>query len=108
MQINKIAGVMALTTWLFTGMAVPVMADEATAESAQQAIDAAEAARKKADAAGGEWRDTSKILDQAREALKAGDPAAAMAKAKKAEKQAELGYAQAESQKSPDSSVYFK
>lgn len=108
MQMKKIMGAMALTTVLAIGITTPSFAEEVTAEAAQQAITDAEAAREKAAAANGEWRDTAKLISEAQEALKAGDPGAAMSKAKKAKAQGELGLAQAESQKAPDSSNFLK
>ncbi len=79
-----------------------------TAESANSAISAAEAARKKADMVGGEWRDTAKFIRQAREAAKAGDFAKALKLANKGRVQSELGYTQAVSQKELRLPTYLK
>ena len=70
-----------------------------SAAEAETAIAAAEAARKKADAVGGEWRDTAKMIKDAGEQLKSGQFDAAVKLANKAKQQGELGYAQAISQK---------
>ncbi len=70
-----------------------------SATEAETAIAAAEAARRKADSVGGEWRDTAKMIKDAEEQLKSGQFDAAVKLANKAKQQGELGYAQAISQK---------
>lgn len=69
---------------------------EPTADTgqAQAAITAAEAAVSKAGSVGYEWRDTGKILNQARAALKAGEHEKAVQLAGKAQRQGELAYRQ--------------
>ncbi|MGD8514413.1 MAG: LysM peptidoglycan-binding domain-containing protein [Granulosicoccaceae bacterium] len=67
--------------------------------AAEQACDAAEAARKKAKSVGGEWRDTGKIIKKGRAAIKAGDDAKAIKLCNQARRQGEIGYAQALAEK---------
>ena len=62
---------------------------------ADQAISAAEAARKKAASVGGEWRDTGKLIKKAKAAAEKGDSEKAVKLATEARKQGELGYQQA-------------
>jgi len=65
------------------------------------AIDAAEEAIKKANAAGGEWRDASgKLLKDAKAAAAKGDDKTAIKLANKAKFQGEMGLQQAKSQES--------
>ena len=71
--------------------------DEATFKSAYQA---AAAARKAAKKAGFEWRDTRKMLRQARKLAKKGKYAKAVELADQARRQSELGLIQAEEQES--------
>jgi len=80
----------------------------ATAESANSAIAAAEAARKKADSVDGEWRDTAKIIKKAKGAAKSKNYAKAVELATKAREQGELGYLQAVSQKELHIPSYLK
>lgn len=70
-------------------------ADSKEATEADQAIAAAEAARKKAASVGGEWRDTFKMIGEAKDLAKTGDFAGAIKLATAAKRQGELGYAQA-------------
>jgi hypothetical protein len=74
-------------------------ADPDKKAAAEKAIANAEAARKKAASVKGEWRDTKKMIKQAEDLVKAGDYDEAIKKAKKAERQGELGYEQALGQK---------
>jgi hypothetical protein len=69
--------------------------DSDAAKQAEEAIAAAEAARKKASSVGGEWRDTGKFIKEAEDLAKSGDFAAAIALADKARRQGEMGYEQA-------------
>lgn len=62
---------------------------------AERAIILAEAARKKAASVEGEWRDVRKMISQARVAIWKDNLELAMELARKAQEQAELGYAQA-------------
>lgn len=66
--------------------------------AAEQAIAAAEAARKAAAKMGHEWRDTGKILKKAKQAAKAMDFVKAAKLAKKARLQGEMAQAQATAQ----------
>ncbi len=81
------------------GTPTPATANKATAAEAEAAIAAAEAARKKADSVGGEWRDTAKMIKDAGDLVKTGEFDAAVKLANKAKRQGEMGYAQAISQK---------
>ena len=69
--------------------------DEATFKSAYEA---AAAARKAARKAGFEWRDTKKMLRQARKLAKKGEYAKAVELANRARRHSELGLIQAEEQ----------
>ena len=62
----------------------------------QKAIDSAKAAQKKADSLHGGWVTTDKLIKQAEKANAAGDKEKALKLAKKAHKEAELAYVQAE------------
>lgn len=64
----------------------------------KNAIAAAKDAQKQANAAGGEWRDTSKMIKKAEQLLKEGKLEAAHKMAQAAEAQGMLGYMQATAQ----------
>jgi hypothetical protein len=68
----------------------------ATADSANQAIAAAEAAAKKANEVGYQWRDTQQLIDQAKAAAAKQDFATAQKLADTAEKQGHLAVQQFE------------
>ena len=68
------------------------------AGEAEDAIEAAKMAQKKASKVGGEWRDTGKMIKKAEKLLAEGKPKEAIKQARMAEKQGELGYIQATSQ----------
>ncbi len=90
----------SLLVWIMgSGLATTSMADEASAEKVNKLIEAADDARKQAASVGGEWRDTGKMIKQAKELLAKGDYVAAAKLANKAAKQGHLGYEQAMSQK---------
>lgn len=78
-----------------------MMASEGGASSeVTAAIEAAEAAIKKAASVGGEWRDSeSKMLKKAKAAAAKGDNEEALKQAKKAKFEGEMGYSQAMEQK---------
>ena len=78
-------------------LAAPADSDQKAA--LDKAIVDAQAARKKAASVGGEWRDTAKMIKQAEEAGAAGDFAKGLNLASEAQKQGELGYAQAVKEK---------
>ena len=84
---------------LCSGMTTPALADDVSAAKVQKLIDAADAARKQAAQVGGEWRDTGKMIKNAKALLEKGDFVAAAKLANKAAKQGHLGYEQAVSQK---------
>lgn len=75
---------------------------------AQAAISQAEAMRKKADALGGEWRDTNSLIQQAQAALNKGEVNNAQALTTQAQQQAELGYQQALKNKKADFPEYLR
>jgi hypothetical protein len=77
------------------GQAQGATVDTDAATQADEAIAAAEAARKKASSVRGEWRDTGKLIKEAQDLAKSGDFAAAIALADKARRQGEMGYEQA-------------
>ena len=80
---------------LCLGARVALAVDQA---SFDQAYDAAVVAKEKAASVGGEWRDTDKILKQAKSLAEAGDFEAAVQLAKKAEYQGHRGHEQMTSQ----------
>ena len=87
------AAALAVGAW---GWAPPVPAsDEATFKAA---FDAALVARRAAAEAGFEWRDTRKMLRQARNLARKGEYAKAVELANRARRQGELGQIQAEEQ----------
>jgi len=67
----------------------------ASKDSVAATIAAAEAAQKKANAQGGEWRDTEKLIKEAKTALEKGELDNAAKLAKTAEEEAKLGEQQA-------------
>jgi hypothetical protein len=100
MRVRSYLSVAILALFFTSGLAPAVAAD--TAESnqakAQAMIEKAEQARKKADSVNGEWRDTGKLVKQAKSALDKGETVKAMKLAAEAHKQSVLGYQQAVSQ----------
>ncbi len=80
--------------------------NDSSAKQVEQAIAAAEQARKKADEVGGEWRDTAALIAQAQGLAKSGQYEDAMALAKQAEHQGELGYEQAIGERGADFPPY--
>ena len=93
--VTMAAAGLALGTW---GWAPHAWAsDEATFKSAYEA---AAAARKAARKAGFEWRDTKKMLRQARKLAKKGEFAKGIELANRAKRHSELGLIQAEEQAS--------
>ena len=103
------------TPLLLAGLLVFAIALPATAAdkaapdpTVTAAIEAAEAANKKAASVGGEWRDTGKMIKGARTAAMEGDNAKAGKLAATARFQAESGYEQAMSQKKMGTPSYLK
>ena len=80
----------------------------ATKAEAEEAIAAADAARKQAASVGGEWRDTGKTIKEATGLLDSREYTKAISIADKAKKQGELGYEQAMGQKDVGMANYFK
>ena len=105
-MIKQLLTAMALTA-LISGCAGEAV-KPATAESANSAIAAAEAARKKAGSVDGEWRDTAKMIKKANKAAKSKNYAAAVKIANAAREQGEMGYQQAVSQKDLQMPSYLK
>lgn len=91
--------ILVLTTTLFLGACAGTggqkAAAPATEESANQAIAAAEMTTQQAGKAGFEWRDTGKMLDQAKEAAAKKEYAQALKLANKAKRQSENALLQA-------------
>jgi hypothetical protein len=81
--------------------------DDKAAE-AEAMIAAAEEARKKAAAVGGEWRDTAAILKNAQTLVGAGEFEKAIEAAKTAKFQAERGYEQALAERGADFPEYMR
>lgn len=78
------------------------------AADAASAIDKAESARQKAASVGGEWRDTNKMIKQARAAAQKGDFTTAQTLANQAYHQGEWGYQQAVREKDADFPSYLQ
>ena len=76
----------------------PSLASADDAEAFKAAYEAAEAARKAAAKLGFEWRDTRKMLRQARDLAKKGEYAKAVELANRARRQGELAVMQAREQ----------
>ena len=87
------AAALAVSTWSWAPYVLA--SDEATFKVAYEA---AVAARKAAVEVGFEWRDTRKMLRQARKLAKKGEYAKAVKLANQARRQGELGMVQAEEQ----------
>ena len=98
------AGVLAVV--MLAGLPTSAFADEKTEFEAAWAE--ADAARKKAASVGGEWRDTGKMLKQAKAAWEAGEHEKATKLVEKAKTQGELGYEQAMKEKGADMPDYIK
>jgi Ni/Co efflux regulator RcnB len=74
-------------------------AEKDQAAEFEAAVEKADASRKKAASAGSEWRDTGKMIKQAKAAAKKGDYKKGLELANTAYRQGELGYQQAIDQK---------
>ncbi|MEN8180109.1 MAG: SoxXA-binding protein [Pseudomonadota bacterium] len=112
MQIKRMIKV--LSAALLMSVCLSTQAQEAAPAAdpniarAQGMIADADKARKKAASVEGEWRDTGKMLKQAKAALKKGDHVKAMKLAAKAHKQGVLGQQQAMDQKALRMPSYLK
>ena len=93
--VSVVAAVLVVGAWGWSPHARA--SDEATFKATYQA---AVAARKAVAKVGFEWRDTKKLLRQARKLAKSGEYAKAVKLASLARRQAELGLIQAEEQES--------
>ncbi len=82
-------------TWPWSAPGSSAMGGGANKETVAAAITAAEAAMKKADALGGGWRDTEKLIKEAKTALEKDELDNAMKLAKTATEEAKLGEQQA-------------
>ena len=85
----------ALLAALTLGLAMTGSAMASDKPTADAAIAAAKAAQKEAAAAGGEWRDTGAVIEDAEKAASEGNFGSAVELAKKAEAQGKLGKKQA-------------
>lgn len=104
-MISKTTGIIfSGLVFAMTG-SIAFAADNAKALSA---IAAAEEAQKKASSVDGEWRDTGKIIKEAKAAQAEGKFDEAVKLANKAARQGELGYEQANSQKVFQTPSYLK
>ena len=93
-KLSAIVAVMGASL-LVAGAGNTVVADE---QSFNASYEAAEAARKQAASMNYEWRDTGKMLKQAKEAAAKGDYETAERLANKAEMQGKMAVAQAKEQ----------
>jgi len=91
-SIRVIGAVLALS-----GFSAVSLADSGQ-DQYQRAREQAMAAQGMAAAAGGEWRDVGKLLDEAQQAADAGDFSKAVKLAETAKRYSQLGQAQASSQ----------
>ncbi len=107
MTLKKQLATLLLTSALVSVSCAAKSPKQDTA-SANQAIAAAEAARKKAGSVGGEWRDTGKLIKKAKAAAEKGENEKAIKLATQARKQGELGYQQAMDQKNAGVPTYMK
>ena len=95
-----------LTFTLVVASACTAVADNAGSDGGgdfESTLKSAEGARKQAATAGGEWRDTKKIMKQAKESAGGGDTKKAMKLSNKARVQGELGL-----QQTKDNEAYLK
>lgn len=83
-------------------------ATAADEKSFNAAYEAADAARKQAASLGFEWRDTKKMLDEAKKAADKGDYETAEKLAMKAKREGEMGVAQAKEQEQAWRSAVLK
>lgn len=95
--------IVGLLSLLPLGAAWPETPDRSQALAS---IEAAEAARRRADSVGGEWRDTAAMIEQARTLAEAGRYEAAIELANDAKRQGELGYDQALGEQNADFPAY--
>ena len=86
-----------ILTLLFLLACNPVQSAEST--QVEQAIADARTAQKKADSLQGGWTTTDKLIKQAEAAASKGDKDKALELAKKAQREAELAYAQAKEER---------
>lgn len=93
-KVVLIASLVLLGTACTTTQTVQAPAEEAT-----KAIAAAEAARSKVAAVGFEWRDTAKLIEQAKKAEAAKETNKAIKLAQQAQRQSENAYQQYEASK---------
>ena len=88
-------------------LAVSLSASAADKQTAADAINSAVTAVQAAGKAGGEWRDSYKMIGKAKAAYQKGDYAKAAKLASEAKAQGELGVAQAEAEKNADVPSYI-
>ncbi|MDH5435245.1 MAG: SoxXA-binding protein [Gammaproteobacteria bacterium] len=105
MKFNTIISAAFVSLALLAGCATTPMA---TADGFKEAEAAAKAAIKKAASVGGEWRDSGDFLKKAASAAKAGDYETAINLAIKAQREGEMGYAQAMAEKDAQPPSYLR
>lgn len=98
MKIHSMTAAAALSVVLAVGCASTGTQRSAAEAEYNQAITAAEAARQQAARIGGEWRDTGKMIEAARQAASKGKYDEALSLAEQARVQSVLAYEQAMSQ----------
>ncbi len=112
MVIKCRLGTIMLLAIFLGGQVMAVDKDKSAADpkaaEAKKAITTAEVARIKAKLVDGEWRDTGKLIKQAKTAFKAGSYDKATMLANKAREEGEAGYAQAMSQQELQMPSYLK
>ena len=97
-RYRRLVAVSVVTAAFVSGGAWPVQAPAGDAETFKAAYEAAVEARKAAAAVGFEWRDTKKMLRQAKKLAEKGEYEKAVRLANKAKRQGDLGVQQAEEQ----------
>lgn len=105
-NILRSAALALVVTGVMSGGVLAGDADQAA--QFKQAIEKAEASRKKAASVKGEWRDTAKIIKKAKAAAKKGDYHKALKLANTAYRQGELGYQQAMDEKNAGFPKYMR
>lgn len=112
MQTKRLLSVLLLAVTFVAGtgaaLAAEAKAENPKAVKAQQEIDKAEMARKKAASVESEWTTTGKLIKKAQAALKKGDYDTAIRLAKQAGEQGEIAYEQGASQKELRIPSYLK
>ncbi len=106
MKLIRTAALALAAASLSAGAVLAAEKDQAAEFKAT--VEKADASRKKAASVGGEWRDTGKMIKQAKAAAKKGDYEKALKLANTAYRQGELGYQQAMDQKDAGFPPYMR